>query len=144
MSIVYGVICKGVIDGKVRFITPSGRIYMWAYGAWRFYHQFADSIYKLVRSEVGKKGSKVFLASSSKTFMEKRVALDPNDYFAVEFMGHRFSKRRLLRNGEIAMAQQNAAVAFGKAAHQRLTGYQPCITPTPFYSHKIRPPKIHK
>lgn len=32
MSIVYGLICKGVNDGKVRFITPSGRIYMWAYG----------------------------------------------------------------------------------------------------------------
>lgn len=144
MSTVYGVIFKCASDAKTRFITPSGRMYVWAYGAWRFYYQFVDSTYKLLRSAVGKKGSKVFLASSRKVFMEKRVALDPIDYFAVEFMGHRFSKRRLFRKGEIAMAQQNAAVAFGKAAHQRLTGYQPCITPTPFYSHKIRPPKIHK
>lgn len=61
--------------------------------------------------------------------MEKRVALDPIDYFAVEFMGRRFSKGRLFRKGEIAMAQRNAAVAFDKSAHQSLTGYQPCITP---------------
>ena len=125
MSIVYGVIFKCASDGKTRFITPSGRMYVWAYGSWRFYYQFVDSTYKLLRSAVGKKGSKVFLASSRKVFMEKRVALDPIDYFAVEFMGHRFSKGRLFRKGEIAMAQQNAAVAFGKAAHQRLTGYQP-------------------
>lgn len=40
MSIVHGVIYKGKTDGKVRFVTPSGRVYMWAYGAWRFRHQF--------------------------------------------------------------------------------------------------------
>lgn len=139
----HGVIYKQN-DGTTRFVTTSGRMYILAYGAWRFYYQFVDSTYKLIRSAVGKKGSKVFLASSRKVFMEKRVALDPIDYFAVEFMGHRFSKGRLFRKGEIAMAQQNAAVAFGKEAHQRLTGYQPCFPPTPFYSHKIRPPKIHK
>lgn len=141
MSIVHGVIFKCASDGKTRFITPSGRMYVWAYGAWRFYYQFVDSTYKLIRSAVGKKGSKVFLASSRKEFMEKRVALDPIDYFAVEFMGCRFSKRRLFRKGEIARVQQNLAVAFGKAARQNLTGYQPCITPTPFYAHKMRPPK---
>lgn len=136
----HGIIFKAT-DGTTRFIMPSGRMYMWAYGAWRFYYQFVDSTYKLIRSAVGKKGSKVFLASSRKVFMEKRVALDPIDYFAVEFMGHRFSKRRLFRKGEIAMVQKNAASAFGKAAHQRLTGYQPCFPPTPFYAHYKRPPK---
>lgn len=144
MSIVHGVIYKGKTDGKVRFVKPSGRMYIWAYGAWRFYYQFVDSTYKLLRSAVGKKGSKVFLASSRKVFMEKRVALDPIDYFAVEFMWRRFSKGQLFRKGQISIVQQNAAVAFDKEARQRLTGYQPCITPTPFYSHKIRPPKIHK
>lgn len=136
----HGIIFKAT-DGATRFIMPSGRMYMWAYGAWRFYYQFVDSTYKLIRSAVGKKGSKVFLASSRKVFMEKRVALDPIDYFAFEFMGHRFSKRRLLRNGDIARVQQNAAVAFGKAARQNLTGYQPCFPPTPFYAHYKRPPK---
>ena len=82
----HGIIFKAT-DGATRFIMPSGRMYMWAYGAWRFYYQFVDSTYKLIRSAVGKKGSKVFLASSRKVFMEKRVALDPIDYFAVEFMG---------------------------------------------------------
>lgn len=144
MSIVYGVIFKCTSEGKTRFITPSGRVYVWAYGAWRFCHQLVDSTYKLIRSAVGKKGSKIFLASSRKVFMEKRVALDPIDYLAVEFMGHRFSKGRLFRKGEIARVQQNAAVAFAKEARQTLTGYQPFITPTPFYSNKIRPPKIHK
>ncbi|UAV84683.1 hypothetical protein [Escherichia phage P817] len=71
MRIVHGVIYKGVADGKTRFITPSGRMYVWAYGAWRFYYQFVDSTYKLISSAVGKKGSKVFLASSRKVFMEK-------------------------------------------------------------------------
>lgn len=99
MSIAYGVIYKSVTDGKTRFITTSGRMHVWAYGAWRFYYQFVDSTYRLIRSAVGKKGSKVFLASSRKVFMEKRVALDPIDYFAVEFMGHRFSKERLFRKG---------------------------------------------
>ena len=141
MSIVHGVIFKCASDGKTRFITPSGRMYVWAYGAWRFYYQFVDSTYKLLRSAVGKKGSKVFLASSRKVFMEKRVALDPIDYLAVEFMGRRFSKERLFRNGEIARVQQNAAVALGKAARQRLTGSDYFITPTPFYVHKISPPK---
>lgn len=141
MSIVHGVIFRGKTDGKVRFITPSGRIYIWAYGAWRFAHQFYDETYNMIRRSVGNGFSDAYLASSRKVFMEKRVALDPIDYFAVEFMGHRFSKLRMLRKGEIAMAQQNAAVAFSKAARQRLTGYQPCITPTPFYTHKMRPPK---
>lgn len=141
MSIVRGVIYKGITDGKTRFITPSGRMYVWAYGAWRFYYQFVDSTYKLIRSAVGKKGSKVFMASSRKVFMEKRVALDPIDYLAVEFTGLRLSKIRLLRSEQIAMIHQNASVAFGKAAHQRLTGYQPCFTPTPFYAHYKRPPK---
>lgn len=141
MSIVYGVIFKFASDGKTRLITPSGRVYVWAYGAWRLYYQFVDSTYKLLRSEVGKKGSKVFLASSRKVFMEKRVALDPIDYQAVEFTGLRLSKGRLFRKGEIARVQQNSAVAFGKAAHQRLTGYQPCFPPTPFYAQYKRPPK---
>lgn len=141
MSIVHGLIYKGVTDGKTRFITPSGRMYVWAYGAWRFYYQFVDSTYKLMRSAVGKRGSKVFLASSRKVFMENRVALDPIDYWAVEFMGRRFSKGRLFRKGEIAMAHQKAAVAFGKKSRQRLTGSAYCITPTPFYVHKMRPPK---
>lgn len=141
MSIVHGVIFKCASGGNTRFITPSGRMYVWAYGAWRFYYQVVDSTYKLLRSAVGKKGSKVFLASSRKVFMEKRVALDPIDYLAVEFMGHRFSKGRLFRKGEIARVQQNAAVAFAKEARQNLTGYQPCITTTPFYAHYKRPPK---
>uniref|UniRef100_A0AAU6PXL7 Uncharacterized protein n=1 Tax=Escherichia phage ETEP102 TaxID=3117680 RepID=A0AAU6PXL7_9CAUD len=141
MSIVHGVIYNGKTDGKVRFVTPSCRVYMWAYGAWRFQHQFNESIYNSLRSCIGNGVSNIYLASSRKVFMEKRVALDPIDYFAVEFMGHRFSKRRLFRKGEIAMAQQNAAAAFGKAARQRLTGYQPCFPPTPFYSHCKRPPK---
>lgn len=140
MSIVRGVIYKGV-NGKVSFVKPSGRMYVWAYGAWRFKYQFVDSTYKLLRSAVGKKGSNVFLASSRKMFMEKRVALDPVDYLAVEHLGRRLSKSRLLRYEQISRIQQNAAVAFGKAAHQRLTGCQPCITPTPFYVHKMRPPK---
>lgn len=33
MSIVRGVIYKGITDGKTRFITPPGRMYVWAYGA---------------------------------------------------------------------------------------------------------------
>lgn len=106
MSTVYGVIFKCAIDGKTRFMTPSGRMYLWAYGAWRFKYQFVDSTYELLRSTVGKKGRKVFLASSRKVFMEKRVALDPIDYIAVEFMGRRFSKGRLFRKGEISSVQQ--------------------------------------
>lgn len=142
MSIVHGVIYKGKTDGKVRFVKPSGRMYIWAYGAWRFCYQFTDSTtYNMIRSSVGNGVSDTYLASSRKVFMEKRVALDPIDYFAVEFTGRRFSKRMLLRKGEIARVQQNAAVAFGKAAHQRLTGSAYFITPTPFYSHKMRPPK---
>ena len=140
MSIVYGLICKSVTDGKTRFITPSGRMYVWAYGAWRFYYQCYDSTYKALRGYVGNK-SNVFLASSRKEFMDKRVALDPIDYWAVEFMGRRFSKGRLFRKGEIAMAHQNVSVAHGKSAHQRLTGSAYCITPTPFYVHRMRPPK---
>lgn len=137
----HGIIFKAT-NGTTRFITPSGRMYIWAYGAWRFHYQFVDSTYKLLRSAVGKPGSKVFLASSRKLFMEKRVALDPIDYLAIECIGRRFSKGRLLRKSEIAMAHQNASVAYGKNTRKHLmTGYQPCITPTPFYSHKIRPPK---
>lgn len=143
MSIVHGVIFKVSTGGKARFVTPSGRMYMWAYGAWRFKHQFVDSTYKLLRSTVGKKGSNVFLASSREVFMDKRIALEPIDYQAVDFMGRRLSKDRLLRKGHVARIQQNAAVAYGKETHQRLTGSAYCITPTPFYSHKMRPPKKH-
>ncbi|QXV80827.1 hypothetical protein bas02_0061 [Veterinaerplatzvirus Jeanpiccard] len=106
MSIVYGVVWKDATDGKTRFMTPSGRMYLWAYGAWRFKYQFVDSTYELLRSRVGKKGSKVFLASSRKVFMEKRVALDPSDYFSVKFICHRFSKGRLLSKGEISSVQK--------------------------------------
>lgn len=139
----HGIIFKAT-DETTRFITPSGRMYIWAYGAWRFKAQIHESMYTSIRSIAGRKGSKVFVARSRKVFMDKRVALDPIDYFAVEFMGHRFSKGQLFRNGEIARVQQNAAVSFGKAARQRLTGSDYFITPTPFYVHKIRPPKIHK
>lgn len=116
MAIVYGLICKGVTDGKVRFITPSGRIYMWAYGSWRFYYQGDDSTYKSLRGCVGNK-SNVFLASTKKLFMDKRVALDPIDYLAVECVGRRLSKNRITHSHQIARFQQNAAVAFGKKSH---------------------------
>lgn len=141
MSIVYGVIYKGKTDGKSRLVTPSGRVYMWAYGAWRFHHQFNESIYNSLRSCIGNGVSNIYMASSRKLFMEKRVALDPIDYLAVECLGRRLSKRRLLHSHQIERIQQEAAVAFGKAARQRLTGSSYCITPTPFYVHKMRPPK---
>ena len=73
--------------------------------------------------------------------MDKRVAFDPIDYFAVECVGRRLSKNRMIHSHQIARIQQDAAVAFGKSARQRLTGYQPLITPTPIYEHKMRPPK---
>lgn len=141
MSIVYGVIAMAS-DGKASFITPSGRVYLWAYGAWRFYFQF-DGAYIIARSSIGKKNRKAFLASSRKVFMEKRVAFDSWDYQYMELSGtgKRMSKSRLFRRDQVAMLHQNAAVAHGEKARQRLTGYQPCITPTPFYVHKMRPPK---
>lgn len=99
----HGIIFKAT-DGTTRFITPSGRMYIWAYGAWRFKVQMHDATYKMFRRAARLKDSKVF----------------------------------------VARIQQNAAVAFGKSAHQSLTGSAYWITPTPFYAHKIRPPKIHK
>lgn len=139
----HGIIFKAT-DGTMRFIMPSGRMYMWAYGAWRFYYQFVDSTYKLILSAVGKKGSKVFLASSRKVFMEKRVAFEPWDYQYMELCGtnQRMSKSRLFRCNQVATVQQNAAIAHAtEARHRLLAGYQPSITPTPFYVHKQRPPK---
>ena len=141
----HGIIFKAT-DGTTRFIMPSGRMYIWAYGAWRFKTQMHESMYTSIRSIAGRKDSKVFVANSRKVFMDKRVAFDPWDYQYMELCGtnQRMSKSRLLRKGEIARIQQNAAVAFGKSAHQSLTGSAYWITPTPLYAHKIRPPKIHK
>lgn len=137
----HGIIFKAT-DGTTRFITPSGRMYIWAYGAWRFKAQIHESMYTSIRSIAGRKDGKVFVASSRKVFMEKRVAFEPIDYQAVEFTGLRLSKIRLLRSEQIAMIQQNAAIAHAtEARHRLLTGYQPIITPTPFYVHKQRPPK---
>ena len=82
MSTVNGVIYKGITDGKERFVTPSGWVYLWAYGAWRLHHKLDESIYNSLRSRVGNPVSHIYLASSNKVFMEKRVALDPNDYFS--------------------------------------------------------------
>lgn len=140
MSIVYGVIFKAT-DGTTRFIKPSGRMYIWAYGAWRFKCHFHEATYRIFSRAARLGKTKMFVASSRKLFMEKRVALDPIDYIAIESIGRRLSKARLLRPSQVAKLHQNAAVACGKKAHQRLTGYQPCITPTPFYAHKMRPPK---
>lgn len=96
MTIVNGVIFRGKTDGKVRFITTSGRLYIWAYGAWRFAHQFCDETYNMIRRSVGNGFSDAYLASSRKVFMEKRVALDPIDYQVVESTGIRLSKMRFL------------------------------------------------
>ena len=96
MTIVNGVIFRGKTDGKVRFITESGRLYIWAYGAWRFAHQFNDETYNIIRRSVGNGFSDIYLASSRKVFMEKRVALDPIDYQVVESTGLRLNKMRFL------------------------------------------------
>ena len=96
MTIVNGVIFRGKTDGKVRFITESGRIYIWAYGAWRFAHQFNDETYNMIQRSVGNGFSDIYLASSRKVFMEKRVALDPIDYQVVESTGLRLNKMRFL------------------------------------------------
>lgn len=147
MSIVCGVIYKVKTDGKVRFVTQSGRVYMWAYGAWRFQHQFNESTYRMFRRAARLKDSKVFVASSRKVFMENRVALDPLDHQYMELSGtnQRMSKSRLLRRNQVSKVQQNAAIAYAtEASNHLLTGYQPNIAPTPFYMHKQRPPKSRK
>lgn len=139
----HGIIFKAT-DGTTRFITPSGRMYIWAYGAWRFKVQMHESTYRMFRRAARLKDRKVFFASSRKVFMEKRVALDPWDYQYMELCGtnQRMSKSRLFRRNQVATVQQNAAIAHAtEARHRLLTGYQPCITPTPFYVHKQRPPK---
>lgn len=136
-----GVIYK-CSDGTTRFVTTSARMYIWAYGAWRFKVQMHYATYNMLLRAARLKDSKVFVAKSRKVFMDNRVAFDPIDYQAVEFTGLRLSKIRLLRSEQIAMIQQNAAIAHAtEARHRLLTGYQPIITPTPFYVHKQRPPK---
>lgn len=70
---IHGVIYKHT-DGTTRFVTTSGRMYIWAYGAWRFKFQMHEPTYKMFRRAVSLKDSKVFVASSRKVFMEKRVA----------------------------------------------------------------------
>lgn len=139
----HGIIFKAT-DETTRFITPSGRMYIWAYGAWRFKAQIHESMYTSIRRIAGRKGSKVFVASSRKVFMEKRVAFEPLDYQYMKLSGtnQRMSKSRLVRRSQVATSQQVEAVAHATEASNRLlTGYQPCITPTPFYVHKQRPPK---
>lgn len=139
----HGIIFKAT-DGTTRFITPSGRMYIWAYGAWRFKAQIHESMYTSIRSIAGRKDSKVFVASSRKVFMEKRVAFEPIDYQYMELSGtnQRMSKSRLLRRSQVTTSQQVAALSHAKESRQRLlTGYQPSIGPTPFYVHKQRPPK---
>lgn len=139
----HGIIFKAT-DGTTRFITPSGRMYVWAYGAWRFKALIAESMYISIRGIAGRKDSKVFVASSRKVFMDKRVAFDPWDYQYMELCGtnQRMSKSRLFRRNQVATVQQNTAVAHATEASNRLlTGYQPNIGPTPFYSHVRRPPK---
>lgn len=137
----HGIIFKAT-DGTTRFITPSGRMYIWAYGAWRFKALIAESLYISIRGIAGRKDSKVFVASSRKVFMDKRVALEPIDYIFHSVNGHRMSKRFLLRPKQVATVQQNSAVAHATEASNRLlTGYQPNIGPTPFYAYARRPPK---
>lgn len=139
----HGIIFKAT-DGTTRFITPSGRMYIWAYGAWRFKAKIHESMYTSIRSIAGHKDSKVFVASSRKVFMEKRVAFEPIDYQYMELSGtnQRMSKSRLLRRSQVTTSQQVAAVARAtEARHRLLTGYQPCFPPTPFYAHYKRPPK---
>lgn len=140
---IHGVIYKHT-DGTTRFVTTSGRMYIWAYGAWRFKAQMHEATYKIFRRSARLKDSKVFVASSRKVFMEKRVAFEPIDYQYMELSGtnQRMSKSRLFRRNQVATVQQNAAIAHAtEARHRLLTGYQPSITPTPFYVHKQRPPK---
>ena len=139
----YGVIYKQT-DGTTRFVTASGRMYVWAYGAWRFKCDVHDSIYRIFRRAARLKDSKFFVASSRKVFMEKRVAFEPIDYQYMELSGtnQRMSKSRLLRRSQVTTSQQVAALSHAKESRQRLlTGYQPSIGPTPFYVHKQRPPK---
>jgi len=139
----HGIIFKAT-DGTTRFVTPSGRMYVWAYGAWRFKTQMHELTYKMFRRAARLKDSKVFVASSRKVFMDKRVAFDPLDYQYMELTGtnQRMSKSRLFRRNQVARVQQNSAVAHATEASNRLlTGYQPNIAPTPFYVHKQRPPK---
>lgn len=137
----HGVIYKHT-DGTTRFVTTSGRMYIWAYGAWRFKAQMHESMYKMFRRAARLKDSKVFVASSRKVFMENRVALDPWDYQFMELSGLKFSKSLRVSARDIVIIQQNSAVAHAKEARKRLlTGYQPSIVPTPFYLHKQRPPK---
>lgn len=101
-----------------------------------------EATYRMFRRAVGLKGSKVFVASSRKVFMDKRVAFEPFDYEFHDFTGRRMSKSRLLRRSQVATSQQVAAVAHATEASNRLlTGYQPPIGPTPFYAYVRRPPK---
>lgn len=138
----HGIIYKHHTDGTTRFVTTSGRMYIWAYGAWRFKFQHHESMYSMFRRAARLKDSKVFVASSCKVFMEKRVAFEPIDYQFHDFTGRRMSKSRLLRRSQVTTSQQVAALSHAKESRQRLlTGYQPNIAPTPFYVHKQRPPK---
>lgn len=140
---------RGVIykhsDGTTRFVTTSCRMYIWAYGAWRFKVQMHEETYNMFLRAARLKDSKVFVAKSRKVFMEKRIALDPWDYQFMELSGLKFSKSLRVSARDIVIIQQNSAVAHAKETRQHLlTGYQPSIVPTPFYVHKQRPPKIHK
>lgn len=139
---IHGVIYKHT-DGTTRFVTTSGRMYIWAYGAWRFKTQMHESTYKMFRRAARLKDSKVFVANSRKVFMDKRVAFEPIDYQYMELSGtnQRMSKSRLLRRSQVTTSQQVAALSRATEASERLTGYQPNIAPTPFYVHKQRPPK---
>lgn len=139
---IHGVIYKHT-DGTTRFVTTSGRMYIWAYGAWRFKDQMHEATYKMFRRAVRLKDSKVFVASSRKVFMEKRVAFEPIDYQYMELSGtnQRMSKSRLLRRSQVTTSQQVAALSRATEASESLTGYHPNIAPTPFYVHKQRPPK---
>lgn len=139
----HGVIYKQN-DGTTRFVTTSGRMYIWAYGAWRFKAKIHESMYTSIRSIAGHKDSKVFVANGRKVFMDKRVAFDPWDYQYMELCGtnQRMSKRRLFRRNQVAIVQQISALSHAtEARHRLLTGYQPNIAPTPFYVHKQRTPK---
>lgn len=121
----HGIIFKAT-DGTARFIMPSGRMYILAYGAWRFKAQIHESMYTSIRSIAGHKDSKVFVANSRKVFMDKRVAFDPWDYQYMELCGtnQRMSKRRLFRRNQVATSQQVEAAAHATEASNRLlTGY---------------------
>ena len=139
----HGIIFKAN-DGTTRFITQSCRMYIWAYGAWRFKVQMHEVTYRMLRLAARLKDSKVFVASSRNVFMDKRVAFEPIDYQYMELSGtnQRMSKSRLLRRSQVTTSKQVAALSHAKESRQRLlTGYQPSIGPTPFYVHKQRPPK---